>query len=136
LRRRHLGNRVRSRLDHGGGIRRHRHRRRHPPAEQALRNRRERSRDPGRLPVPYQVGYNGLIKEIIMAPTRIPEGFVLVKPRSVELATALLKAADEIKVDRQLSIRTVHGGYHVAQAVAEKLQECFTVAQIEADSEI
>lgn len=71
-----------------------------------------------------------------MAPTRIPEGFVLVKPRSVELATALLKAADEIKVDRQLSIRTVHGGYHVAQAVAEKFQESFPDAEIEADGEI
>lgn len=70
-----------------------------------------------------------------MAPVIIPEGFVLVKPRSRETAIALLEAADAVKADRHLSVRTVTGGYHVAQKVAEKYQESFPEADVEDGSE-
>lgn len=66
-----------------------------------------------------------------MAPIRIPEGFVLVKPRSVETATALLKAAEDIGADRIASVRTVTGGYHVTEEVAEQYQKSFPEAQLE-----
>lgn len=69
-----------------------------------------------------------------MAPVIIPEGFVLVKPRSRETAIALLDAADEIGADRHLSVRTVTGGYHVAEAVAAKFQESFPEADVEDDA--
>lgn len=60
-----------------------------------------------------------------MAPIRIPDGFVLVQPRSVETATALLDAARKIGADRHLSVRTVTGGYHVLKEVAEEYQKGF-----------
>lgn len=66
-----------------------------------------------------------------MASTRIPEGFVLVPGRSVETATALLEAADKIKADRKLDVRTTTGGYHVTQAVAEEYQKAFPDAELE-----
>lgn len=66
-----------------------------------------------------------------MAPVIIPEGFVLVKPRSRETATALLEAADAVGANRHLAVRTVTGGYHVAQKVAEKYQESFPDADVE-----
>ena len=66
-----------------------------------------------------------------MAPTRIPEGSVFVPGRSVETATALLKAADKIKADRKLDVRTTTGGYHVTQAVAEEYQKAFPDAALQ-----
>lgn len=66
-----------------------------------------------------------------MAPTRIPEGSVFVPGRSVETATALLEAADKIKADRKLDVRTVTGGYHVTLAVAEEYQKAFPDAELQ-----
>jgi hypothetical protein len=61
-------------------------------------------------------------KENIMAPINIPEGYVFVK-RGPGVAAALLEAADEIKADRKNGVRTVSGGYHVAEDIAAKWQE-------------
>lgn len=57
-----------------------------------------------------------------MAPVNVPEGFVFVpRPRGRSIAADLLKAADETEgADRKTDVRTVTGGYHVAEAVAEK----------------
>lgn len=63
--------------------------------------------------------------------TSIPEGFVLVSPRSRETATALLDAADKIKADRQADVRTVTNGYLVTEAVAEKYAKAFPDAEIQ-----
>jgi len=71
-----------------------------------------------------------------MAPIRIPEGYVLIPGRSVETATALLDAADKIKADRKLDVRTTAGGYHVTEAVAEEYQKAFPDARIEGYDEI
>lgn len=58
-----------------------------------------------------------------MAPARIPEGSVFVPRRSGEnVALALLEAAEEIGADRNLSVRTTTGGYHVYEEVAERYQ--------------
>lgn len=70
-----------------------------------------------------------------MAPTRIPDGFVLVSPRSREIATALLEAADELGADRQADVRTTLNGYHVSLPVAEKFQEAFPDADVESTDE-
>ncbi len=66
-----------------------------------------------------------------MAPIIIPEGFVLVKPRSRETAIALLEAADAVGADKHTSVRTVTGGYHVLEEVAAKFQEGFPEADVE-----
>ena len=71
-----------------------------------------------------------------MAPIRIPEGSVFVPGRSVETATALLEAADKIKADRKLDVRTVTGGYHVTLAVAEEYQKAFPDAEVQEADEI
>jgi hypothetical protein len=52
---------------------------------------------------------------------RVPEGFVFVK-RAPGVALALLEAADKIKADRQAGIRTVSGGYHVAEDIAAEYE--------------
>lgn len=70
-----------------------------------------------------------------MAPIIIPDGFVLVKPRSRETAIALLEAADAVGADRHTSVRTVTGGYHVLKDVAEKFQAGFSEADAEAASD-
>lgn len=64
-----------------------------------------------------------------MAPIIIPDGFVLVKPRSRETAIALLAAADAVGADRHTSVRTVTGGYRVLKEVAEKFQSSFPEAE-------
>lgn len=57
-----------------------------------------------------------------MAPTiRIPDGFVFFR-KFPGLAAGLLEAADAVGGDRKLDVRTVNGGYHVSQKVAEKYQ--------------
>lgn len=66
-----------------------------------------------------------------MAPTHVPDGFVFVPGRSADTARALLDAADTIKADRKLSVRTVTSGYHVTAEVAEEYQKAFPGAQVE-----
>lgn len=56
-----------------------------------------------------------------MSPIRIPEGYVFV-PKGENVAKQLLEAADAIKADRKNDVRTVSGGYHVTEAVAERYQ--------------
>jgi hypothetical protein len=53
---------------------------------------------------------------------RIPEGKVFV-PRAPGVAAALLFAAEELGYERSEAVRTVTGGYHVDEAVAQKYQE-------------
>ena len=58
-----------------------------------------------------------------MSPARIPEGSVFVARRAGEnVALQLLEAAEEIGADRNLSVRTTTGGYHVWADVAEQYQ--------------
>lgn len=68
-----------------------------------------------------------------MAPSiRIPDGFVFVK-RADGVARKLLDAADAIEADRHLGVRTVTGGYHVTEAIAEEYQKGFPAAAEEDD---
>lgn len=48
----------------------------------------------------------------------IPEGFALV-PRGKGVAAKLLQAAEEVGADPVTSVRTITGGYHVLEEVAE-----------------
>lgn len=58
-----------------------------------------------------------------MSPARIPDGSVFVARRSGEnVALQLLEAAEQIGADRDLSVRTTSGGYHVYEEVAEQYQ--------------
>lgn len=58
-----------------------------------------------------------------MSPARIPEGSVFVARRAGEnVALQLLEAAEQIGADRNLSVRTVTGGYHVFADVADQYQ--------------
>lgn len=56
-----------------------------------------------------------------MAPITIPEGHVFVA-RGQGVAAALLDSVDAVEGDRQADVRTVSGGYHVRQEVAEHYQ--------------
>lgn len=49
---------------------------------------------------------------------RIPEGYVLV-PRGAGVAAKLLEAADKVGVDQVTAVRSITGGYHVLEEVAE-----------------
>jgi hypothetical protein len=59
-----------------------------------------------------------------MAPNiRVPEGYVFVpRQRGVNVALQLIEAADKVKANRHESVRTVSGGYHVTQEVADAYQ--------------
>lgn len=66
-----------------------------------------------------------------MAPSvRTPKGFVFV-PREEGVAFKLLEAAVEVGADRHTSVRTVFGGYHVLEEVAQKYQEQFPAAAVD-----
>jgi hypothetical protein len=54
-----------------------------------------------------------------MAPVTIPEGHVFF-PKLPGVAAGLLAAADAIGADRKADVRTITGGYHVTEAVAEQ----------------
>lgn len=70
-----------------------------------------------------------------MAPSiRIPDGFVFVR-RAPGVAVKLLEAADAIKADRVLGVRTVTGGYHVAQDIADEYQNGFDAVEDDEDTE-
>ncbi|AWN03543.1 hypothetical protein PBI_HYPERION_26 [Microbacterium phage Hyperion] len=59
-----------------------------------------------------------------MSPARIPEGSVFIPRRRGEnVALQLLTAAEEVGADRDLSVRTVSGGYHVYEDVADRYLE-------------
>lgn len=59
-----------------------------------------------------------------MSPARIPEGSVFIPRRRGEnVALQLLDAAAEVGADRDLSVRTTNGGYHVFQDVADRYLE-------------
>lgn len=67
-----------------------------------------------------------------MAPARIPEGFVFVRRQAGRnVAAELFEALDTVDGDRFGDIRTVTGGYHVANEVAE----AWTAAQPEAEDD-
>ncbi|MGO1566460.1 MAG: hypothetical protein ACTHXC_00420 [Brachybacterium sp.] len=70
-----------------------------------------------------------------MANTNTPDGFVFV-PRAAGVAAELLNAANKIKADRKLDVRSVTGGYHVRKNVAEEYQKAFPEAEIKADAEV
>lgn len=48
----------------------------------------------------------------------IPEGYVLV-PRGAGVAAKLLEAADEVGADQVTAVRSITGGYHVLEEVAQ-----------------
>lgn len=59
-----------------------------------------------------------------MSPIRIPEGFVFIpREAGVSVALELLEAADQVGADRKADVRTITGGYHVAEEVAKQFQE-------------
>lgn len=68
-----------------------------------------------------------------MAPITIPEGHVFVA-RGEGVAAALLDSVDAVEGDRQADVRTVSGGYHVRQEVAEHYQSTLP-AEAEAEDE-
>lgn len=71
-----------------------------------------------------------------MSPARIPDGSVFVPRRRGEnVALQLLDAADEVGADRDLSVRTVSGGYHVFQDVADRYKENLGVDTEDEDDE-
>lgn len=49
---------------------------------------------------------------------RIPEGYAFV-PRGEGVAAKLLAAADEVGADQATAVRSITGGYHVLEEVAE-----------------
>lgn len=59
---------------------------------------------------------------------RIPEGHVFVR-RAPGVAAALLDAAEKVGGDRVQDVRTVTGGYHVTEAVADQYQQDFPEAE-------
>lgn len=72
-----------------------------------------------------------------MSPARIPEGSVFVPRRRGEnVALQLLTAAEEVGADRDLSVRTVSGGYHVYEDVADRYLENLGVDTDDEDDEI
>lgn len=71
-----------------------------------------------------------------MSPARIPEGSVFIPRRRGEnVALQLLTAAEEVGADRDLSVRTVSGGYHVYEDVAERYLENLGVDTDDEDDE-
>ena len=48
----------------------------------------------------------------------IPEGFAFV-PRGAGVAAKLLEAADEVGADQVTAVRSITGGYHVLEEVAQ-----------------
>lgn len=71
-----------------------------------------------------------------MSPARIPDGSVFVPRRRGEnVALQLLEAAAEVGADRDLSVRTVSGGYHVFQDVADRYKENLGVDTEDEDDE-
>lgn len=71
-----------------------------------------------------------------MSPARIPEGSVFIPRRRGEnVALQLLTAAEEVGADRDLSVRTTNGGYHVYEDVAERYLENLGVDTDDEDDE-
>lgn len=71
-----------------------------------------------------------------MSPARIPEGSVFIPRRRGEnVALQLLDAAAEVGADRDLSVRTTNGGYHVFQEVADRYLENLDVDTDDEDDE-
>ncbi|UVG34395.1 hypothetical protein SEA_GAZEBO_26 [Microbacterium phage Gazebo] len=71
-----------------------------------------------------------------MSPARIPEGSVFIPRRRGEnVALQLLDAAKEVGADRDLSVRTVNGGYHVYEDVADRYLENLGVDTDDEDDE-
>ncbi|QUE25323.1 hypothetical protein SEA_FIZZLES_27 [Microbacterium phage Fizzles] len=71
-----------------------------------------------------------------MSPARIPEGSVFVaRQRGENVAAQLLEAAEQVGADRALSVRTVSGGYHVFEEVAEQYQANLGQAPDETEDE-
>lgn len=71
-----------------------------------------------------------------MSPARIPEGSVFIPRRRGEnVALQLLDAAAEVGADRDLSVRTTNGGYHVFQEVADRYLENLGVDTDDEDDE-
>lgn len=71
-----------------------------------------------------------------MSPARIPEGSVFIPRRRGEnVALQLLDAAAEVGADRDLSVRTTNGGYHVFQDVADRYLENLGVDTDDEDDE-
>ncbi|QXN73951.1 hypothetical protein SEA_BLAB_25 [Microbacterium phage Blab] len=71
-----------------------------------------------------------------MSPARIPEGSVFIPRRRGEnVALQLLTAAEEVGADRDLSVRTVSGGYHVYEDVADRYLENLGVDTDDEDDE-
>lgn len=72
-----------------------------------------------------------------MAPVRIPEGRVFVPRRSGEnVALDLLNAAEELDEDRNTSVLSVSGGYHVIESVAKRYQELLGEEDGEVEDEV
>jgi len=66
-----------------------------------------------------------------MAPSiRIPDGFVFVR-RAPGVARQLLDAAASIEADPVTGVRTVTGGYHVTQDIADEYQKGFDAVEDE-----
>lgn len=72
-----------------------------------------------------------------MAPgIRVPEGLVFVPRRRDEnVALELLNAAEKLKVDR-FDVKTVSGGYHVPQAVADEYAKSHPEFQGEVEEDV
>ncbi|UJD20761.1 hypothetical protein SEA_ALUMINUMJESUS_25 [Microbacterium phage AluminumJesus] len=71
-----------------------------------------------------------------MSPARIPEGSVFIPRRRGEnVALQLLDAAEEVGADRDLSVRTTSGGYHVYEDVADRYLENLGVDTDDEDDE-
>lgn len=70
-----------------------------------------------------------------MAPITIPEGFAFVaRQAGVNVAAKLFDAVEEVKADRYTSVRTVTGGYHVQQDVADAYAAALGEEEVEEES--
>lgn len=71
-----------------------------------------------------------------MAPITIPEGFAFVaRQAGVNVAAKLFDAVEEVKADRYTSVRTVTGGYHVQQDVADAYSAALGEEEVEEEVE-
>lgn len=58
----------------------------------------------------------------------IPEGYVFI-PKAEGVAAGLLNAADRIKADRKMGVRTTHGGYYAYEDIAREYGAGFPAAE-------
>lgn len=63
-----------------------------------------------------------------------PEGFVFVRS-GLGVAAELLAAADKLEVDRQAGIRSITGGYHVRENIAEEWQKGYAIEESDEDTD-